>query len=67
MIRKHTQTHTPLEALRLIGEEVLYVSTASEYSLQVDPTPLDVNPHVKHAVDLVQTLLPRQSIVLKHL
>ena len=43
------------------------VCAAREDALQVDPASLHVNPHVKEGVDPVQPLLPRQSIILKHL
>ncbi len=57
----------PLESLSLVGQEVFDVSTASEYTLQIDPPSLNINPHVKQCVDTVQTILPGESIILKHL
>lgn len=58
---------SPLESLRFYRQQMLDVRAAREDALQVDPTPLDVDPNVKQSHDAVQLVLPAQSVLLKHL
>ncbi len=46
---------------------MLDVSAASEYSLQVDPASLHINPHVKQTIDTIKAVLPGEGIIFKHL
>ena len=57
----------PLESLTLIRQKVFDVGTSCEDPLQVDPPPLNVNPHVKESVDSVESVLPGHGVIFKHL
>ena len=57
----------PAKSLALIGQQVFDVSTATEDSLQIHPSALDVNPHVKEVIDLVKSVVPSYGVVFKHL
>lgn len=56
-----------MESRGLNGQQCLDVCAAREDALQVDPAPLDVDPHVKQRVDAIQLLLPRYGLLFKHL
>lgn len=43
------------------------ISTSCENTLQVHPTTLDIDPHVKKRHDAIKLVLPAQGIFLKHL
>lgn len=58
---------SPLEALRFHRQQVLDVCTACEDAFQVDPAPLDVDPHVKEGHDAVQLVFPAQGVLLENL
>lgn len=57
----------PLEPLGLHREQVLDVCTTSEDTLQVDPSPLDIYPHIKECHDSVELIFPAKGIFLEHL
>ena len=46
---------------------MLDIGTSCEDTLQVHPVSLDVNPHIKCSVYLVQSLLSSQSLIFKNL
>lgn len=55
----------PLEARSLDRKQSLDVGAPGEYALQVDPSPLYVNPDIKQGVDAIQFIFPSQSILFK--
>lgn len=55
----------PLEARSLDRKQSLDVGAPSEYALQVDPSPLYVNPDIKQGVDAIQFIFPSQSVLFK--
>ena len=57
----------PLESLALVGQKMFDVSTACENALQIDPSPLNVDPHIKESIDPVQSIFPGHGVVFKHL
>ena len=57
----------PLEALSLNWQQGLDICTATEDAIQVHPSTLHINPHIKHIVDAVQLLFPLKGILFKHL
>lgn len=57
----------PLEPLGLHRQQVLDVCTTSKDTLQVDPSPLDIDPDIKECHDTVQLVFPAKGIFLKHL
>ena len=59
--------NTPLEALSLDWQQSFDISTATEDAVQIHPTTLDINPHIKHIMDAVQLLFPLKGILFKHL
>lgn len=57
----------PLEFLCFCWQKVLDVCAALEDALQVHPSPLHVNPHIKQDVDAIELVLPGEGLLLKHL
>lgn len=57
----------PLEALSLNWQQGLDICTTTEDAIQVHPSTLNVNPHIKHIMDAVQLLFPLKGILFKHL
>lgn len=45
---------------------MLDVCTPSEDPLQVDPPPLNINPHVEEGIDPVEPVLPGHGVIFKH-
>lgn len=43
------------------------VSTSCKDTLQIDPTTLDIDPHIKKCHDAIELVLPAQGVFLKHL
>ena len=46
--------HLHLEARCLDRQQVFYVSAAAEYSLQIHPSSLYINPHIEAVVYTIQ-------------
>lgn len=57
----------PLKPLGFHWQQVLDICTACEDTLQVDPPPLHINPHIKESHDPVQLIFPAECILFKNL
>ena len=57
----------PLEFLCFCRQKVLDVCAALEDALQVHPSPLDIDPHIKQDVDAIELVLPGEGLLFKHL
>ena len=57
----------PLKALTLIWQKVFDICAAGKDAFKVDPPPLYINPNIKQVIDPVQSVLPCQGIIFKHL
>lgn len=64
-MNRFIDNNLPLEARRLDRKQSLDVGASGEYALQVDPSPLYVNPDIKQGVDAIQFVFPSQSILFK--
>ena len=57
----------PVKPRALRWQKMANVSTAGEYSFEIHPLALHVNPHIKEGIDAVQLVVPSVGLFFKYL